>query len=191
MDEYYSPLWRRLDTAGHDACRILPHKDGLRLSGHAVFRHEDGRPASLAYSVDCDGDWVSLAGRVQGFIDRTPVDVTITRRDGQWIQGEKVWGLADCQDLDFGFTPATNILQLKRENMPVGEHRLVPAAWFDLDCPMIRLPQTYERLSETRYHYTSPQGGYDEVLEIREDGWVIHYPRLWRAEPMMSARNAA
>ena len=182
MTDLYSPLWRRIDTAGHDACRIRPHDGGWRLSGHAVFRDEQGRPCSLAYQVDCDDDWLSLGAEVEGFVDSRSVRTVIERRDGAWFVDGREVGHRDCVDVDFGFTPATNFLQLRREAMTVGEQRQFPVAWFDVDCPMIRLPQTYERLTETTYHYTSPQGGYDEILEMRADGWVTHYPRLWRAE---------
>ena len=37
-------LWRRLDTPGHDACRLVRNDAGWQLEGTAVFR-EDGAMA--------------------------------------------------------------------------------------------------------------------------------------------------
>ena len=86
-----------------------------------------------------------------------------------------------CLDLDFGFTPATNYLQLRRLDTPVGETREFDVAWFDGEGGLIRLPQTYQRLTETTYDYASSQGGYRAVLEMDPGGFVVHYPTLWRA----------
>ena len=40
-------LWRRLDTPGHDVCRLEHDGESWQLDGAAVFRHDDGRPAEL------------------------------------------------------------------------------------------------------------------------------------------------
>jgi hypothetical protein len=45
----------------------------------------------------------------------------------------------------------------------------------------VRLEQTYRRLDEARYAYAAPMFGYDEVLEVSPDGFVIDYPGLWRS----------
>jgi len=113
-------LWRRLDTPGHDACRLTRVDAGWQLDGAAVFLH-DRAPAQLAYLVACDDAWRTQRGEVRGWIGAHAIDWRITGDDGAWsVNGEPIGGLDDCIDLDFGFTPATNLLQIRRVMLPQG-----------------------------------------------------------------------
>jgi hypothetical protein len=71
-----SVLWRRLDTPGHDACRLRPAADGRELEGTAVFL-SDGAVACVDYQVFCDASWQSRHGRVRGWIGDTPLDLGV------------------------------------------------------------------------------------------------------------------
>jgi hypothetical protein len=74
---------------------------------------------------------------------------------GRWLfNGDVVPNLDGCVDLDFGFTPATNLLQLRRIALAVGEAANVPVAWLDVTVPTLsRLDQRYHRQSQTAYEY--------------------------------------
>ena len=99
------------------------------------------------------------------------------------LNGEAVAGVADCLDLDFGFTPATNLTQLRRIALPIGEAREVPVAWIDATTSeLTRLPQHYARRSESTWWYQSPTAEYQALLEVGAGGFVSEYPGLWRAE---------
>jgi len=183
MDPLVSPLWKRLDVPGHDACVIEAVPGGWRMTGQAVFLDPAG-PAALRYIVECDSGWISRVGRIEGHIGARPFEAAIRNRDGRWfLDGEPAPAVEGRFDLDLGFTPATNFLHLRRENLAVGETRDIDVAWFDVDQPLTCLPQTYERLTETTYRYASPTAGYEAVLEMGPNGIVTHYPTLWRAEP--------
>jgi len=176
-------LWRRLDRPGHDAAFLRPHGDGWKLSGAAVFLHETG-PASLAYSVEVDSRWSTRKGRVTGFLGDAEIDHDIRRSRDKWLfDGVEIEGLAPLLDLDLSFTPATNLLQLKRTRLQVGQRVAVPAAWFNLEAASLtELPQFYERLSDTMFRYAAPSAPYEGLLEISADGFVESYPDLWRRE---------
>jgi hypothetical protein len=179
-----SALWKRLDTPGHDAAHVRRTDEGWRLEGNAVFAHERG-PARLSYWVDCAADWHTRRGGVAGWVGDQRCDVMVTRTgDGQWLVGEtKVAGIERCIDLDFGFTPATNFLQLHRCNLPVGGTADFSVAWLDVpDALLIDLPQRYHRRSPATYWYESPQGPYSALLEVAESGFVRIYPDLWALE---------
>lgn len=176
-----SPLWNRLDAPGHDACAVEKLNGGWRVDGVAVFADKRG-PAHLAYRVDCGPDWVTRRAMVSGFLGDGRVDATIIHAEGGWtLDGKAAPAVRGCLDVDFGFTPATNFQQLSREAMAVGDRRAFDVAWWEFG-ELIRLPQTYQRLTEATYQYDSPQGGYSAVLEMRADGFVVHYPTLWAAE---------
>jgi hypothetical protein len=87
------------------------------------------------------------------------------------------------QSIDFGFTPATNFLQLHRCALGIGERAEFPVAWLDVPDPSLTLlPQRYEKRSGTTYWYESPQGPYTALLELVESGFVRTYPGLWAIE---------
>lgn len=177
-------LWRRLDVPGHDACRLAIERDGCSLAGTAVFR--EGRAvARLDYAVECDAGWRTRRGHVRGWIGARMVDVRIERSErGVWtLDGRVVRHLDECFDLDLGFTPATNVLQLRRVGLRVGERAEVPVAWFDASSRGIELVrQTYVRRAPRAYAYESPRFGHAALLRVDAAGFVTSYPRLWREE---------
>jgi hypothetical protein len=94
-----------------------------------------------------------------------------------------VAGLESCVDLDYGFTPATNLIQLRRSSLAVGAAADLPAAWLDVAAGTLQvLPQRYERRGEASYWYESPTFSYAALLEVTNDGFVRRYPGLWELE---------
>jgi uncharacterized protein len=177
-------LWRRLDAPGHDACRLLRTGSGWRLEGVAVFRRRV--LAALAYSVDCDASWRTRGGRVRGWSGARSVDLVIRTRgaSGFEMNGRIVRGLEACDDLDFGFSPATNLIALRRIRLRVGERREVRSARLDEAVTKLqRLDQWYERTSPAGYRYEAPRFGYSTTLVVGRSGFVSDYPPLWKEAP--------
>jgi len=178
-------LWHRVDGPGHDACRLVQTDSGWQVEGAAVFQH-CGRPAYLAYVAACDTSWRALGGYVRGGIGDRAVEFGIARSSsGAWtIDGKELPDLRDCQDLDFGFTPSTNFLHLRRLALDIGQRADVPAAWLDVSTGTLDvLVQRYERRSTTTYWYEAPRFNYAAMLEIDHAGFVVRYPDLWESVP--------
>jgi hypothetical protein len=183
-----SIVWRRLDTPGHDTCRVERRAAGWFLSGTAVFVHQ-GSPAQLAYDVACDPLWRAREGNVRGWVGARAIAFHVSRTpDGIWMFNDVTAsgvGVNDCVDVDFGFTPATNLPQLRRLNLAIGQAADAPAAWLDIDSGRLeRLRQRYERRSESTYWYEAPRFGYAALLELTPAGFIRRYPELWEAEPL-------
>ena len=179
-----SILWRRLDSPGHDACRLEEDGSGWQVDGTAVFRL-GGRPARLTYAARCDVSWRAQSGHICGWIGDRTIELSIERTAaGVWtLNGQDVPGLRDCMDLDFGFTPSTNLLQLRRLALECGQAADAPAAWIDVSTSTLDLlVQRYERRSETTYWYEAPRFTYAELLEVDHIGFVQRYPGLWEVE---------
>ncbi|TIO06262.1 putative glycolipid-binding domain-containing protein [Mesorhizobium sp.] len=183
-----SILWRRLDLEGHDACllsesgRLSQSDGGHSLKGQALFV-QDGKPCNLAYEVTCDAGWRARSARVDGFLGTQDLHYAIERRadDGWTLNGERQGDVAGLIDIDLGFTPATNLLAIRRFDLEVGMATPAPAAYLTFpELRLVRLEQTYRRLDGTRYAYAAPMFGYDEILEVSPAGFVVDYPGLWR-----------
>lgn len=178
-------LWHRLDSPGHDACRLSLRDDGWLIEGSAAFRFE-GETASLTYAVECDRGWRSRNGIVRGWAGPRTIDFKITRTShGVWTMNDRNLNcLTGLLDLDLGFTPATNLLQLRRADLQIGQSLEVPVAWLDISAGTLEmLDQRYERRSAAEFWYEAPRFHYSAVLRVNASGFVVHYPELWKAEP--------
>jgi uncharacterized protein len=173
--------WTRLDRPGRDAALLQPSDRGWLLRGAAAFDHDRGSVA-VAYQVEVDARWETKRGVISGFFDDQTVQHEIRRDDAGWrLNGVRVEGLEHLVDLDYGFTPATNVLQLSRIALKPSQSAEVPVVWFDLDsASLTELPQRYERRSEASYWYEAPTVPYRALLEIAPNGFVRSYPDLWR-----------
>ena len=173
--------WMRLDRPGRDAALLEPRDGGWLLRGAAAFDH-DGGSAAVAYQVEVDARWQTKRGVISGFLGDKTIEHEIRRDDLGWrLNGVVVEGLEHLVDLDYGFTPATNVLQLSRVALELGQRAEVPVAWFDVDgASLIELPQSYERRSAASYWYEAPTVAYQGLLAIASNGFVQSYPGLWR-----------
>ena len=177
-------LWRRLDLPGHDWARLAPQGGGWLLAGTALFTH-DGLPCRLDYRVLCDTAWRTGSASVEGWAGsehvRHHLSVDAARR---WrLDGVEQPQVEGCIDVDLGFTPATNLLALRRLELAVGEQAPVRSAWLDFPgFAMEPLPQSYRRTSNTTYAYESDGGAFTAELRVNAAGFMVDYPGLWREE---------
>lgn len=183
MSEGASAFWRRLDRPGHDAARLASTAAGWALEGYAAF--DENGPTGLRYRVELAPDYSTLSATIEGHRSGQRFSHDF-RRDDDWIfDGQTVPGLGDLIHLDFGFTPATNLQQVRHAGLAVGEEAEISTAWFDIgEANLVRLPQHYRRTAEDRYWYSSPANGYEAVLEMAPNGFVRLYPGLWEMEAL-------
>jgi hypothetical protein len=177
-------LWRRLDEPGHDVAELAPTLDGWLLSGAAVFA-ESGRPCRLEYAVVCDRAFATRRCTVSGRVGATHVRLDVERdaSDAWLVDGERVPSLTGCVDIDLAFTPATNLLPIRRLALAVGEAAPVRAAWVRFpELSLDVLEQTYTRVAADRYLYESDGGNFRRELTVSAMGFVLEYPGLWTRE---------
>ncbi|MEP6493933.1 MAG: putative glycolipid-binding domain-containing protein [bacterium] len=184
MDQRNLILWRRLDLPGHEIAELTSDGDGWQLLGVVLVAH-DGRPCRLDYLIDCDAMWTTRAVQIHGHINGAPADLELSRMsDGTWYaNGTIVPALQHCIDVDLGFSPATNLLPIRRLGLAVGDRAAVRAAWVRFPQLTVEvLEQEYARTGPVTYHYESAGGVFRRELSVNSDGFVIEYPGLWRAE---------
>lgn len=174
-------LWKRLDVEGHDCCRMVQSDDGWVFDGKAVFV-EAGDAVALDYGFSCDSQWRTKRAAISGWMGTRDISLMIERGTaGDWrLNGVTQDVPGDLLDIDLGFTPATNILPIRRLQLAVGDEAKAIAAY--LAFPDLRLgvlEQTYRRIGATRYAYKGLT--YEGVLDMSPEGFVLNYPGLWTA----------
>lgn len=185
-------IWRRTDEPGHDVVQLKQTDVGWHLNGAAVYLSDAG-PARLDYTVQLAEDWTTKSGTVRGFIGSQSVDLTIIhnvtgvrsetgiRNETGWtVNGQRQPAVQSMVDLDYSFTPATNLQQIRRMNLKVGDKADFPVAWLVAGASsLVVLPQIYHRVSETEYIYEAPTVPYRATLLIPEAGFAQDYPDGW------------
>jgi uncharacterized protein len=114
-------LWRRLDFPGHDICSLWKSASGWQLSGTAIFLFEQ-TPCLLAYEVSASADWKTQIASISGYVGETAIALTFAPTTTRhWrVNGTEVQEAAGCIDLDLGFTPATNLIAIRRLDLKIG-----------------------------------------------------------------------
>lgn len=184
MDDDSHAFWRRIDRPGHDTARLYRAPFGWVLEGYAVF--DENGPTGVRYRVELAADYGTIRAVVDGHRSGAVVHHDIEREGPVWtLDGRAMPGLDDLVHVDFGFTPATNLQQIRRAGLAIGEEAEITAAWYDIgERALVRLPQRYRRLGERLYWYSSPTAGYEATLELAANGFVRVYPGLWEMEPL-------
>ena len=179
-----SILWRSIYLKGHEACHVFSRNDNWNLEGTAVFSHND-QPCLLKYLVVCDAGWKTVSAMVSGWVGNRKVNIELTvDPELHWrLAGVECPAVAGCIDLDLNFSPSTNMLPIRRLDLPIGQQAEVKAAWlrfpsFELE----PLSQVYRRDDESTYRYESGGGSFVANLKVDALGFVKDYPGVWQAE---------
>lgn len=86
-------------------------------------------------------------------------------------------------DVDLNFSPATNLLPIRRLGLEVGASAEVRAAWLRFPTFQLEpLVQQYRRLDEATYRYESAGAAFVAELRVNAAGFVTAYGDIWRAE---------
>lgn len=167
---------RSLDSTEHFALSEQPQ--GWVLRGVSLLPLE-GVPVEIRYEVAADTAWLTRRAAVDVSSAGGSHQIEIDVSDDSWvIDGSPVGELSGCEDIDFGWTPATNVIPMKRLDIEVGATAVTRAA-------LLRFPeltwepreQTYERLTESKWLYRS--GTAEHVIDVTPEGVVCRYGDLW------------
>jgi hypothetical protein len=178
--------WRRIDVPGHEEARIEQTAEGWRLTGE-LEADEAGVRAQLLYVIECEHDWRTRRAIVTGAAAGAPIRFEFDADGyGRWTLNRAPLPLVEgALDIDLGFTPATNLLPIRRLNLAVGERADVRTAWVRF--PELRveaLEQSYERAAARVFRYDALVDGerFQARLDTDEFGRVLRYEGLWEAD---------
>jgi hypothetical protein len=150
----------------------------------ALFQHEQ-QACQLDYAVVCDEQWLTKTAWVKGWVGEKTIDIEVTVDDpATWrLNGTECLDVAGSTDLDLNFSPATNLLPVRRLNLTIGSEAQVKAAWLRFpDFTLEPLEQIYRRIADFSYRYESAGGTFVTKLKVNTTGFVTSYPGYWVAE---------
>lgn len=179
-------LWTSEELGSAEHFTLDQDGTGAVLRGISVLAF-GGHPAHIGYEVRVDHRWRTRSVDVE--IVGGPAS-TIRLRVGSrgWtVNGVRRADLADCVDVDLGFTPATNMLPIRRLAPALGESVRITAAWLRFPELVVEaVDQRYSHEGESTWRYRS--GRSDHVLETTPDGIVTRYgDDLWVARALAAS----
>jgi uncharacterized protein len=176
-------LWHCSLLSSSEHAVLAESGDGYRLQGVAVLPLGE-LPCQIDYAVAVDRQWRPSQARATITTPAGTREIVLRSQHGAgWeVDGELRPDLDRCPDVDFGWTPATNTVPIRRLGLEVGETASITAAWVRFpELDVVASEQRYRRLATGRWQYTS--GQYDYQLTVDPDtGLVLAYgDDLWRA----------
>jgi len=169
--------WRFVDAV--DGFEVLYARPGL-LRGH-TSAVEDGQAYAVRYEIELDERWRTREARVwSDTVDGPHAVVLRSDGEGSWtVDGAPAPQLDGLVDVDLEASACTNTLPVHRLDLPKGDVVAAPAAYVRaLDLSVRRLDQTYERLDDRRFAYTSEGGSFEAVLTYDDSGLIADYPGI-------------
>jgi len=173
--------WRALDREGEDRCRLAQLENGWLLIGHARFKDSYGH-AALDYVVRCDAEWHTLGADVAGTHGGRELRVSLEREGSIWaLNGQAQPQVRGAVDVDLAFTPATNLMPIRR--LYAADKLHSRAAWLTYPaCELKPLDQTYTSVTSEIVTYAALQTGYVTQLCVDPSGFATLYPGVWEGE---------
>ncbi len=177
-----SIVWRLDEYDSRDHARLHTLDEGARLCGNAVLV-VDGRPTSIDYRVEIDREWRTLGATIEVRSGAgRPRAIEVIADDGHWRFDGVIDSTFDgCLDIDLGWTPATNLLPIRRHDLAIGESVVIGATWLRFpELEFSRSSQRYTRLDQTTWRYES--GDFARDLTVNDVGFATAYgDDLWQA----------
>jgi uncharacterized protein len=186
-------MWRRvLDDRSFELATVACLGEAYRIRGTALISEENA-PSRVDYVIECSAGWETRSVEIRQVLGDEITVLTLTADRGNWRRnGQPAPELEGCTDVDLGISPSTNALPMNRLRIPVGESREIRAAWVLFpQCTVEPAQQSYERLTPTRYRYSSVASGFTAMIEIDDAGLPIDYSGIWQRVAANEGTGAA
>ena len=146
---------------------------------------EDGVPFRLTYHLRWDDRRLLRRAEMRLCKGSQARSLSLRVDDaGRWIgkHGEHLRHLDGCVDIDIWPTPMTNSFPIWRSQLRIGQRQEFRMAWVSApDLAVEARTQAYTRLEDRLYRFESLDGtGFTALLPVDEEGFVLHYPELFR-----------
>lgn len=170
-----SVRWQGLEVETVEHCDVITDATGRHIRGAIVA------PAyGLFYTLELDNTGVVRSA----VVERTDGKTLALFADGcgNWTDENAIPcpDLAGCIDIDLWPTPFTNSLPVWRSQWVQDEPQRFAMAWIEADAMTARRnDQFYTKLDARHFRFQNTDG-FDQVLELDDEGLVTDYPTLFK-----------
>ncbi len=174
MELNRSVRWQGLEVETVEHCEIVTNGAGRRIRGAIVA------PAyGLFYTIELDEALVLRSVAVERTDGKTLA--LFADGSGNWTDENAAPcpDLAGCIDVDIWPTPFTNSLPVWRNHWLEGETQRFAMAWIDGDEMIVRRDDQFYTKLDSRHFRFQNTDGFEQVLELDDDGLVADYPTLF------------
>ncbi|MCV9966416.1 putative glycolipid-binding domain-containing protein [Pararhizobium sp. BT-229] len=175
MELNRSIRWRGMEIDTVEHCEVIAMEAGRRIRGVIVA------PAyGLHYSIELNEALVVRSAVIERTDGRTLA--LLADGSGNWTdeRANPRPELAGCIDIDLWPTPLTNSLPVWRSHWVEGEPRHFTMAWIDGDEMTVRREDQFYTKLDSRHFRFQNTDGFEQVLELDDDGLVVDYPTLFK-----------
>ena len=179
-----SATWRHVEAQdGFETVFFRAAASGYVIDGH-TSAIEDGAAWAVHFTIEVDERWVSRHCHVRSWSELGERELVLAHdAAGRWrIDGVLAPALDGCLDVDLEASACTNMLPVRRADLPVLGSMDAPAVYVGApDLAVERLEQTYLRLAheeDLTFAYRAPRFGFEDELTFAADGLVREYPGI-------------
>ncbi len=182
-------LWHCSLLSSSEHASLRESEGGYRLQGVVAVPFGDV-PCHIEYRVAVDHHWRAREARAAITTPSGAREIVLRSNpsDGWELDALPAPHLENCDDIDLGWTPATNTIPIRRLELEVGETAKITAAWIRFpELDVVANDREYTRLANDRWRYRS--GDFDfELVTDPVSGLVLEYgDDLWRASARATA----
>ncbi len=181
MSERVDVLWLSAELGSAELCNVRTGPGNPILESTTLLSFND-LPARIDYTISTNVEWETQEVRIELSAGGHRQAITLERDERGWaVDGSRRPDLDACIDVDLGWTPATNMLPLRRNPLDIGHAHQSAAAWVRFpELDVVVSEQLYTRLASDRFRYQSST--FEAELLVTSDGVVTDYgDGLWRA----------
>ncbi len=172
----HAVLWVKQDGPGNDACRFADAEGGYLIDGSST----DTDLNMLRYRIRARGDGttrrVRIGSKSRIFVRRAP--------DDTWtLNGISAPTVTGAKDIDFGFSPSTFTLPIRRLKLDVGNEVEILVARLDLENTRLNpIHLVIRHTAKNEYEWLETETGTTSHLSVDAQGIVQAHKGHWIAQ---------
>jgi len=177
-----SIVWRGLDIDTEEHCSV-----NYTATGIVVRSEIEGWAGTTAvyteYVLELHANWSVKCVSIRYTVGTDSQHFDFELTETGWVDknGSDCPEFAGCRYVDISLTPFTNTLAVNGLDLEVGQGAEVEVLYFDILENEVRTDaQRYTRLSDTIYRFENQGGSFTADVEFDTDGFVTHYPNLFK-----------
>lgn len=173
-------MWENDETTGCELVELSIENSKIQIDSTVLLLDEKG-PMKIHYHLELDESWTTKRIAINSG-DGNELKLT-SSGEGQWFDqdGNLLDALTGAIDVDISATPFSNSLPINRESWHEGQTRefeMVYIAVPSLELRKMKQSYTCVKSSHPRtFRYQSEN--FESLIEVDNDGFVLHYPGLF------------